>query len=104
MNLMKLGVVSVALGFACEALAGEWIQNVKVQKISGYQHGEKHFVWFSEQSPECDKSSVTFLDSSLGGRSMLSLLLSAQMSQVNVDVQVEGCELLEVYIKAPGSS
>lgn len=104
MIIFRFFVFVFLVGNACEALAAQWLKDVKIQKISGYQYSEKHFAWFSEKAPDCDKSSVTFVDGSSGGRSMLTLLLSAQMAQVNLDISVDGCDLIEVYVKAPGSS
>ena len=94
---MKLLMVLV-LCFPAFSQASVWVEDVKVSQMSAYQHSEYHFVWLSKVVSTCN-STLGFNEASAGGKSLFSFLLAAQLSRANLNVQVEGCDILEVYIK-----
>lgn len=96
-----------ALFTASESRAAEnaWVRDVKVVQFGTYQHSTIHFVWLSSGTvPACQQQDPTnptlrFDENNAGGKSMVSVLTAAVISKVNVDVQVTGCQIIEVYLK-----
>ncbi|QGX41519.1 hypothetical protein [Permianibacter aggregans] len=82
-----------------------WVRDVKVVQFGTYQHNTIHFVWLSSGTvPACQQQSpgnptIHFDEASPGGKSLVSVLTAAVISKVNVDVQVTGCQIMEVYLK-----
>lgn len=82
-----------------------WVRDVKVVQFGTYQHNSIHFVWLSSGNvPVCEQDSpsqptLRFDENSVGGKSLVSVLTAAVISKVTVDVQVTGCQIIEVYLK-----
>ena len=106
MNKITFLVATMVLLVSSISQANEWVHNVKVNQIGTYQHIDGHFVWFSQHPfSECQQanpsnSTLYFSENNPGGKSLLSVLLAAMMSKSNVDVQVNGCDIVEVYLKS----
>jgi hypothetical protein len=101
--LLALALVLFSLSTASQA--NDWIRNVKVNMIGTYQHSSGHFVWLSQhpvnacQAANPANPTLHFSENNPGGKSLLSVLIAATMSKANVDVQVNGCDIVEVYLK-----
>lgn len=78
--------------------AASWISSVEVVQIGTYQHASTHFVWFSASSPEC-QGVLSFNHDAPGGKALFATLTTALISKRKVDVQVNGCDIVEVYLK-----
>ena len=104
-HLACLGALAALLVLPASALANSWSHDVTVTKIGAYQHGTGHFVWLSSGAvDECVAASpsnpvLSFDEANPGGKTMASLLMAALMAQRPVDVQVDGCQIVEVYLK-----
>ncbi|CCN49414.1 exported hypothetical protein [Vibrio nigripulchritudo MADA3029] len=95
----------VLMAFCQSAYGNEWVNDVNITKLSTYQHSPIHFVWLSSGSAaECrnvdpNNPVLRFSEINPGGKSLMSVLTAAVVSKTKVDVQVKGCDIIEVYIK-----
>lgn len=91
--------------FSNNLYANQWVKNVKVTQLGTYQYAPNHYVWLSVDAPaECKQENpanptLYFSESNPGGKSMLSVLMTAIATKSTVDVQVKGCDIVEVYIR-----
>lgn len=86
------------------AQATEWLHDLEVIKVGTYQSATVHFVWFTATFPGCTKATpsnpvMNFDDTKAGGKALLATLISALVSKRKVDVQAEGCQIIEVHLK-----
>jgi hypothetical protein len=87
------------------AWANQWVDNTQVQMVSTYQDNPTHFVWlYSGTVAECitanpSNPTLNFSEQAPAGKSLLAVLLTAVATQRNVNVQVSGCSIVEVYFK-----
>lgn len=86
------------------AEANEWVHDVEVIKIGTYQAVSSHFVWISTLPGECNQTVsnnpvLSFSDDLPGGKALLATLMTALVSRRKLDVQVKGCQIVEVYLK-----
>ena len=92
-------------GIIASAANADWVKNVNVTKIGTYQYSESHFVWLSKHPvSECQSTGTRnpvlhFSEANPGGKSLLAMLMAAIVSKSSVDVQVKGCDIIEVYLK-----
>lgn len=86
-------------------LASQWVNDVEIVKMSTYQHSPAHFVWLSSGVvSECESAApqnptLVFLDNEPGGKSLMATLTTALVSKRKIDVNVNGCDIAEVYLK-----
>ncbi|MCW0459359.1 hypothetical protein NB717_000427 [Xanthomonas sacchari] len=86
------------------ASANESMQNLDVVQLGTYQAHADHFVWLSDTPAECKAAVPTnavlhFQDDQPGGKAMLAVLMTALMNKRKIDVQTNGCDIVEVYLK-----
>lgn len=85
------------------ALANESIQNVDVVQLGTYQAHADHFVWLSDTPAECKAASgnhvLHFQEDQPGGKALLAVLMTALVNKRKIDVQTNGCDIVEVYLK-----
>ncbi|MBO9872955.1 MULTISPECIES: hypothetical protein [Xanthomonas] len=78
------------------------MQNVDVAQLGKYQADADHFVWFSDTTAECKAAPgnhvLHFQDDQPGRNALLALLMTALMNKHKIDVQTNGCYMLEVYL------
>lgn len=84
--------------------AYEWLHDIEVVKVGTYQSATGHFVWLSTTPPGCTTAVsqnpvMTFDDSKPGGKALLAVLISALVSKRKIDLQAEGCQIVEVHLK-----
>lgn len=105
MRMKSVAFCVVLLLTGSVGFANEWVADVEVVKLGTYQHSAAHFVWLSSGSPaECQSAvpqnpTLGFLDSEPGGTSMFATLTTALVKNRKVDVQVNRCEIVEVYLR-----
>src|ERR1051326_5645789 len=98
-----LTAVLIALCAAVPAHANQWFNGVTVTRVSGYQYAGTHFVWLSSGAgSECQAANSSnpvfnFNENSSNGKSLLTLLMTALVAQRSVNVQVSGCDVVEMY-------
>lgn len=80
------------------AWGASWTNDVEVVRIGTYQHSAAHFVWFSAPVPEC-QGTLSFNHDAPGGKAMLATLTAALISKRKVDVQANGCDIVEIYMR-----
>lgn len=86
------------------ASANESMQNVDVVQLGTYQAHTDHFVYLSDTPAEC-KAAVPgnavlhFQDDQPGGKALLAVLMTALVNKRKIDVQTNGCDIVEVYLK-----
>jgi hypothetical protein len=101
-----LSIALVLFMFSAVSYANEWIHNVRVNMVGTYQHSGGHFVWLSKHPVDSCKladpanPTLRFSESNPGGKSLLSVLIAATLAKANVDVKVNGCDIVEVYLKS----
>lgn len=103
---IKAAAVSVAL-WSCGSLclAAEWINDVEVVRVGTYQHSPGHFVWLSSgvvgecQAAIPSNPTLSFSGDKPGGKALFATLTAAVIAKRKVDVQVAGCDIVEVYLK-----
>lgn len=92
-----------SLGFSADAAAEEYVPNLSVTQIGTYQASGTHFVWFSQVPSECVASTavpvMSFNDSQPGGKALLATLMVALTANRKVDVRVDKCNIVEIYLK-----
>ncbi|MGR5361324.1 hypothetical protein ACPV54_10715 [Vibrio mediterranei] len=87
------------------AYSNEWIRDTTVVQVGTYQYSQVHYVWLSSgHSSECIAENpinptLYFNEGNVGGKSLMSVLTTAVISKAKVDVQVSGCDIVEVYLK-----
>lgn len=96
----KSMVVASLLLLASNAVnASEWMRGVEVTRIGTYQHSTVHFIWFSAAPPTTQCTNVISFDDAVGGgKGLLAVLMAALINKRRIDVQVEGCRIVEVYL------
>ncbi|WP_295951589.1 hypothetical protein [uncultured Xanthomonas sp.] len=86
-----------------QASANESMQNVDVVQLGTYQAHTDHFVWLSDTPAECKATSgnhvLHFQDDQPGGKALLAVLMTALVNKRKIDVQTNGCDIVEVYLK-----
>lgn len=92
-----LGVIA-ALGMAPSAQASAWVNDTEVWRLGTYQHADVHYVWFSKANPECSTTPY-FKEGSAGGKALMAVLTMALVNGRKLDVQFEGCDIVEVYLR-----
>lgn len=83
------------------AFATTWMNNVTVTKLNTYPANSWHFVWFSSfPSAECNTTPFTlgYDEAGASGKSATALLTAALLAGKPVDVQVNGCTIVEIYL------
>ena len=75
-----------------------WVRDVEVVQLGSYQHAAAHFVWFSAPISEC-QGVTHFSHDAPGGKALFATLTTALVSKRKVDVQVNGCDIVEIYLK-----
>ncbi|MDP2576006.1 hypothetical protein Q8W40_27775 [Vibrio penaeicida] len=104
-KFLKFSGILALAAFSNTTYGNEWVNNVQVTKLGSYQHSPGHFVWLSSGVvSDCQKANPSnpvlhFSEISPGGKSLMSVLMAAVVSKTTVDVQVNGCDIVEVYIK-----
>ena len=105
MNKANLLLIAALSLFPLQGIAYEWVNDTQVEKIGTYQHDLGHFVWLTTGSvKECqqaipENSTLKFDEGSIGGKALLTVLVTALLTKATVDVQVVGCDIVEVYLK-----
>jgi hypothetical protein len=84
--------------------ANAWLNDVKIVQLGTYQDSPVHFVWTSLGTiPECAAVSqnpvLNFSEESKGGKSLVAVLTAAIVATRNVAIQVDGCKIIEVYLR-----
>jgi hypothetical protein len=90
--------MGLLLGLSPVVEARQWVYDVKVTKLGTYHGAPGHFVWLSQQPTECT-GTVFFSEDVAGGKSLMAVLTAAVLSKATVDVQVDACSIVEVYLK-----
>ncbi len=104
MKNILLGLFGILL-LVQTSFANEWINDVEIVKVGTYQHSTLHFVWLSTGNlSECQTANpsnpvLSFDEAQLGGKSLMSVIISALMAKRKVDVQVNGCDIVEIYLR-----
>ncbi|WP_254459586.1 hypothetical protein [Xanthomonas sacchari] len=93
-----------AVVFSGQSFANEWMNDVEVTQINAYQSGTGHFVWFTALPQECKTASpsasiMTFDEAQSGGKGMLAIAMAALLNKRKVNVQADGCRIVEIYLK-----
>ncbi len=107
MKFMKLLMMTIVLFFLSYevAFANEWINDVQVSRLGTYQNSPIHYVWLSSGTvAECQAANPThstllFSEKSENGKSLMAVLMAAVLTKKEIDVQVNGCEIIEVYLR-----
>lgn len=99
-----LSSLSFGLVVLSQTALAEWLGSRTVDKLGTYQHATGHFVWLSGSVGGCKyadiyNSTLRFDESSLGGKSLMEVLKTAIVYRRTVDVQVNGCDIVEVYLR-----
>ncbi len=96
---------SVCASFSSSTLANEWINNVDVIQVGAYSDNNNHFVWLAQgAAPECRAANsanpvYNFADNTPGGKAILAMLLMALTSKRQVNIQAQGCKIVELNLK-----
>ncbi|MCW0393705.1 MULTISPECIES: hypothetical protein [Xanthomonas] len=101
---MKWMAVLFLLCFSGPSFANEWMNDVEVTQMNAYQSGTGHFVWFTSLPEECKTASpsapiMTFDEAQSGGKGMLAIAMAALLNKRKVNVQANGCSIIEIYLK-----
>ncbi len=107
MKMMNLLLIAVVLLFSTNksACANEWVNDVQVTRLSGYQDNPAHYVWLSSgvvaecQTENPGNPTLHFSEKSEGGKTLMGMLMVAVVTKQQIDVQVNGCEIMEVYLR-----
>ena len=103
--VLRILAAGLLIGSQMAAAQNVWIHDVKIAKFGTYQHSTLHFVWLSSGTvPACQQQSPSnptlhFDEASPGGKTLVSVMTAAVIAKANVDVQVSGCQIIEVYLK-----
>lgn len=99
MKFQSITVAGFLLLASNAANAAEWMRGVEVTRIGTYQHASHHFVWFSVAPPTTQCTHVMrFDDAAVGGKGLMAVLMAALINKRSIDVQVDGCNIVEVYL------
>ena len=104
-NIKAVFVGSALFCFSGMSFANQWVSNATISQLGTYQHDAGHFVWLSTGVvAEClnrvpGNPTLYFRDDRPGGKSMMATLTTALVANRRVDVQVNGCDIVEVYLK-----
>ncbi|MCW5210641.1 hypothetical protein VU03_02715, partial [Desulfobulbus sp. N3] len=85
--------------------ANEWVNDVQVTRLSAYQDKSTHYVWLSSgvvaecQAANSGNPTLLFSEKSEGGKTLMGMLMVAVITKQQIDVQVNGCEIMEVYLR-----
>ncbi|MDL5364120.1 hypothetical protein QSH18_00700 [Xanthomonas sp. NCPPB 2654] len=103
---MKKNWIGLALLWLLSSQAGanELMRNVEVTRIGSYQVNTDHFVWFTATTGECKAANpgnpvMHFNETQPGGKALLAILMTALVNKRKTDVQGNGCEIFEVYLR-----
>lgn len=103
---MKRNSIGLALIFLLsgQAAANELMRDVEVAQIGSYQVNTDHFVWFTATTGECKAANpgnpvMHFNETQPGGKALLAILMTALVNKRKMDVQGNGCEIFEIYLK-----
>lgn len=107
MRLSMLFLLVITLIFATNyiAFANEWVNDVEITRLGSYQDQAIHYVWVSSGTvPACQTANpgnptLFFSEQTVGGKSLLAVLLIAVTTKRKVDIQVNGCGIVEVYYR-----
>ena len=105
MKRIKLSLLLALTLLPMHAMANEWVNDTQIVQMGAYQHSPGHFVWLSSGVvSECQQvapanPSLHFSDDSAGGKAMLAIIMTALVTKATVNVQVDGCDIVEVYLK-----
>lgn len=90
---------------ATVALAADVVSDVETTRFGRYQNSDIHYVWVSSGVvPACQTANIGnptlfFSEKAVGGKSLLAVFLLAVTANKKVDIQVNGCEIVEVYYR-----
>ena len=85
--------------------ANEVVSDVEITRLGSYQDSDIHYVWVSSgEVPACqtanpENPTLFFSEQAVGGKSLLAVFLLAVTTKRKVDIQVNGCEIVEVYYR-----
>ncbi|MCW0369066.1 hypothetical protein [Xanthomonas sacchari] len=86
-----------------DASANESMQNLDVVQLGTYQAHADHFVWLSDTPAECKATAgnhvLHFQEDQPGGKALLAVLMTALVNKRKIDIQTNGCDIVEVYLK-----
>lgn len=105
MQKNAIAIVSLCMGIVSPTYANEWANNVDVIKVGTYQDIGTHFVWLSSgivaecQATNPSNPTLLFNEQAQGGKAIFAVLLTAIAAQRKIDVQVSGCNIVEVYFR-----
>lgn len=90
---------------ATAVLAADVVSDVEITRFGSYQNSDIHYVWVSSGVvPACQTANpgnptLFFSEKAIGGKSLLAVFLLAVTTKKKVDIQVNGCEIVEVYYR-----
>jgi hypothetical protein len=101
---MKFKALFLLLFVNSVCFANSWVRNAEVVQIGSYHRNPGHYVWLSAAVPECAAANpsnpvIVFSDSEAGGKGLMTVLTTALIAKRKVDVNVNGCDINEVYLK-----
>ena len=85
--------------------ASEWVNDVQLTRLSAYQDKSTHYVWLSSgvvaecQTENPGNPTLLFSEKAEGGKTLMGILMVAIITKQQIDVQVSGCEIVEVYLR-----
>jgi hypothetical protein len=88
-----------------QAYANDVVSDVEITRLGSYQNSDIHYVWVSSGVvPACQTANpgnptLFFSEKAIGGKSLLAVFLLAVTTKKKVDLQVNGCEIVEVYYR-----
>ena len=99
----KNGLLLLLALLSWRASANESMQNLDVGQLGTYQAHAVHFVLLADTQAECKATSgnhvLHFQDDQPGGKALLAVLMTALVNKRKIDVQTNGCDIVEVYLK-----
>ncbi len=104
-NIKAAFVGAAIFFFSSVCVANQWVSNTTVYQLGTYQHSSAHFVWLSTGVvADCQRAnpgnpSLIFFDDQPGGKSLMATLTTALVANRKVVVQVNGCDIVEVYLQ-----
>lgn len=88
-----------------QVYANEVVSDVEITRLGSYQDRDIHYVWVSSgvvsacQTANPGNPTLFFSEQAVGGKSLLAVFLLAVTTKKKVDIQVNGCEIVEVYYR-----
>ncbi len=104
-KFISICALALPIVFPGLAHANEWINNVDVIQVGAYPDNNNHFVWLAQgAAPECRAANSSnpvynFADNTPGGKSILAMLLMALTAKRQVNIQAQGCKIVELNLK-----